>query len=105
MEYVYGALLLHSAGKEINEDGLQKVLSATGEDVDESRVKALVAALDGVDIEEAIEKAAPVAAAAPAASGGSESAAEEEAADDEEDEEDDEKAQEEASEGLGALFG
>ena len=53
MEYVYAALLLHKAGKEINESSVQAVLSAAGIAVNESRVKALVAALDGVNIEEA----------------------------------------------------
>ncbi len=65
MEYVYAALLLHKAGKEITEDAIGAIISAAGMDVDSVRVKALVAALDGVDIEEAISKtaiAAPVAA-------------------------------------------
>lgn len=43
MEYVYAALLLHKAGKEINESSVQAVLSAAGIAVNESRVKALVA--------------------------------------------------------------
>ena len=63
MEYVYAALHLHKAGKEIDESSVQAVLSAAGIAVNESRVKALVASLDGVDIEDAISKAAaaPVA--------------------------------------------
>ena len=66
MEYVYAAMLLHKAGKEITEHSVKKVLEAAGAKVDEARVKALVAALEGVNIEEAIKKAAiaPVAAAA-----------------------------------------
>jgi len=69
MEYVYAALLLHSAGKEITEDNVKAVLEAAGVKVDEARVKALVAALEGVNIDEAIQKAAiPMAvAAAPSA--------------------------------------
>ncbi|WP_297494542.1 50S ribosomal protein P1, partial [Thermococcus sp.] len=85
MEYVYAALLLHAAGKEINEENLKKVLEAAGVTPDEARIKALVAALEGVNIDEVIEKAAmPVAApvavaAAPApAEGGTEQAQEEE---------------------------
>ena len=54
MEYIYAALLLHKAGKEINESAVQAVISAAGIAVNESRVKALVAAIDGVDIEDAI---------------------------------------------------
>ena len=72
MEYIYSAMLLHKAGKEVTEDAVKAVLTAAGVAVDEARVKALVAALQGVNIEEAIQKAATVAAAsavAPAASG------------------------------------
>ena len=70
MEYIYAALLLHNAGKAVTEDAVTAVLQAAGIEVNEARVKALVAALEGVDIEEAISKAAfaaPAAAAAPAA--------------------------------------
>ena len=69
MEYVYGAMLLHSAGQEMNEANLKKVMTAGGVKVEDARVKALVASLDGVNIEDAIKTAAPVAAApaAPAA--------------------------------------
>jgi len=104
MEYVYAALLLHSAGKEINEENLRKVLEAAGVSPDEARLKALVAALDGVNIDEVIEKAAmpvaaPVAAAAPAP------AAEAKVEEEEEEEEEEEASEEEALAGLGALFG
>jgi large subunit ribosomal protein L12 len=112
MEYVYAALILNETDEEINEDNLTEVLEAAGVDVEESRVKALVAALEDVDIDEAIEQAA--AAPAPAAAGG---AAEAEAEEDEEAEAEDEaeaaeaedegeEEEEEASgEGLGDLFG
>jgi large subunit ribosomal protein L12 len=106
MEYVYAALLLHAAGKEITEENLRAVLEAAGVTPDEARIKALVAALEGVNIDEVIEKAAmPVAApvavaAAPAAEGGAAEAAQEE-----EEEEEEEASEEEALAGLGALFG
>jgi len=107
MEYIYTAMLLHKAGKEVTEDAVKSVLTAAGVSVDEARVKALVAALQGVNIEEAISKAAvaaaPVAAAAPAASG--EAAPAEEAKKEEKSKEDDKKAEESAAAGLGALFG
>jgi len=61
MEYVYAALILNETGEEINEDNVTGVLEAAGVDVEESRVKALVAALEDVDIEEAIETAAAAA--------------------------------------------
>ncbi|MDD1672637.1 MAG: 50S ribosomal protein P1, partial [Methanomicrobiales archaeon] len=71
MEYIYAALLLHHAKKEIKEADVKAVLTAAGIAVNDARIKALVAALEGVNIEEAISKsavAAPVAAvAAPAA--------------------------------------
>jgi len=104
MEYVYAAMLVHKAGKEINEDAISKVLQAAGVEVDTARVKALVAALDGVNIEEAIETAAaaPVAAAAAAPAAGGAPAAE---AKEEKKEEDNKKKEEEAAAGLGALFG
>jgi large subunit ribosomal protein L12 len=117
MEYVYAALILNESGEEINEDNLTGVLEAAGVDVEESRVKALVAALEDVDIEEAIETAAavPAGGAGGAAAGG---AAEEAEGDEEEAEEeaeaeggddeggDDEDEDDEASgEGLGELFG
>lgn len=101
MEYVYAAMLLHSAEKEIDDDGVAKVLGAAGVEVDDARVKALVASLAGVDIAEAMTQAvaAPAAAAAPAAGG--DSAAEEAPAEEEEEEEDDGAG----FEGLGSLFG
>ncbi len=97
MEYVYAAMLLHKVGKEINEENLGKVLKAAGVDVDDSRAKTLVAALQDVDIDEAV-KAAPVAAPAAAP-------AEEKKADKAPEKEEDEVSEEEAAEGLGALFG
>ncbi len=102
MEYVYSALLLHSAEKEINEENVAAILTAAGVEVDAGRVKALVAALDGADLNAAIENAtaAPVAVAA----GGAAPAAEAEAPAEEE-EEDDGVSEEEAAAGLGALFG
>ncbi|MAG18097.1 MAG: 50S ribosomal protein P1 [Candidatus Diapherotrites archaeon] len=100
MEYVYSAMLLHSAKKEITEDAVNKVLTATGVKVDDSRVKALVASLKDVNIEEAIEKAAVAApvAAAPAAEAGATETKKEEP-------KDEGKSEEEAAEGLGSLFG
>jgi large subunit ribosomal protein L12 len=105
MEYIYSAMLLHSAGKDITEGNIKKVLTAAGVDVDDARIKALTASLDGVDIEEAIKNAAtaPVAAA-PAASGDS-SSKEKKEEKKEEEEEEEEVSEEEAAEGLGALFG
>jgi large subunit ribosomal protein L12 len=100
MEYVYAAMLLHSAEKEIDDDAVSAVLKAAGVDVDAARVKALVASLGGVDIAEAMATAvAAPAAAAPVAAAASDDAAP--AAEEEEEEEDDGGG----FEGLGSLFG
>jgi large subunit ribosomal protein L12 len=102
MEYIYAALLLYKAGKDITEEAVTAVLQAAGVDVDDARAKALVAALDGVDIEEAMATAAVAAAPAAAAPAAAEVApAEEEAAEEEEDD----AAEESGMAGLGALFG
>ncbi|MEE6208725.1 50S ribosomal protein P1 [Salarchaeum sp. III] len=112
MEYVYAALILNESGEEINEDNLTSVLESAGVDVEESRVKALVAALEDVDIEDAIETAAAAPAAGGAAAGGSaeggaeeESEEEAEEAEAEEEEEAEEEDEEASGEGLGDLFG
>ena len=114
MEYVYAALILHETDEEISEDNLTGVLEAAGVDVEQSRVKALVAALEDVDVEEAIETAAAVPAAGGSSAGGSAEAADEaeEADADEADEaeeadaeEEDEDDDEDGGEGLGELFG
>ena len=105
MEYIYAALLLHKAGKEIKEENVKAVLTAAGIAVDDARVKALIAALDGINIEEAISKAAaaPVTvAAAPAAAAAGAPAA---AAAEEESPEEKKEEEESGMAGLGALFG
>ena len=101
MEYVYSAMLLHSVGKEITEDNVEKVLKAAGVKADPTRVKALTASLEGVDIEEAMSTAFSVpAAAAPEAA-----APEEEEKKEKKEEKKKEVSEEEAAAGLGALFG
>jgi large subunit ribosomal protein L12 len=117
MEYVYAALILNESGDEINEANLTNVLEAAGVDVEQSRVKALVAALEDVDIEEAVEEATAVPAAggsaggaggaAPADTGGDEDADDEEAEEEEAADEggDDDEDDGDAGEGLGELFG
>jgi large subunit ribosomal protein L12 len=105
MEYVYAAMLLHKAGKEINEANLTQVLTAAGAKADSIRVKALVASLAEVKIDEAI-KSAPTMMAAPAAPAAAAPSAEAKPKEDEKKKKEDEKQKEEAAlEGLGALFG
>jgi large subunit ribosomal protein L12 len=108
MEYVYAAMLLHKAGKEITEDALSGVLSAAGIAADPVRVKALVASLSEVNIDEAIKAAPTMMAATPTAAAAAAPAEETKAAppEDKKKKEEEEKAKEEAAlEGLGALFG
>lgn len=104
MEYVYAVMLLHKAGKQVDHDGVKKVLEAAGVHADEARIKALLAALEGVNIDEAVKKAAvaaPVAvAAAPAAGEGAKEKKQEKSHAQEE-----KKSEEAAAAGLGALFG
>jgi large subunit ribosomal protein L12 len=106
MEYVYAALLLHKLKQNITEDSVKNVVKAAGVTPDDVRVKALVAALGEVNIEEAL-KAAPVAVAAASApaAGGAAPAAPGEAPAKEEEEKKEEKKEEEALEGLSSLFG
>jgi large subunit ribosomal protein L12 len=107
MEYVYAAMLLHKAGKEINEQNLAQVLTSAGINADAVRVKALVASLAEVKIDEAI-KSAPTMMAAPAAAPATAALAAESKPkeEDKKKKETEEKQKEEAAlEGLGALFG
>ncbi|MCW4030239.1 MAG: 50S ribosomal protein P1 [Candidatus Bathyarchaeota archaeon] len=106
MENIYAAMLLHKAGKEINEDSVTKVLEAAGLTVDAVQVKALVASLSEVNIDEAIKAAPTMMAAAPVAAAAAESKPAAAPAEDKKKKAEDEKAKEEAAlEGLGALFG
>jgi len=98
MEYTYAALLLHKVGKDINEDNLKAVISATGAEVDEAKVKVMVASLNGVDIADKLANAS--IAAAPAASGSAPAAAAEEPK-----EEKKEEPKVESAAGLASLFG
>jgi large subunit ribosomal protein L12 len=94
MQNIYAALLLHSAGKEINAEHIKKIVEAAGGTSDESSIKSLIASLHGVDIAKALEeaKSAPVAvAAAPAA--------------EKKEEKKEEPKPELAAEGLASLFG
>ena len=96
MEYVYAALMLHKLKKEITEENVTSIVKASGAELNEAKVKSLVASLADVDIEDAI-KAAPVAAAPAAAGEGKKEEKKDEAAAG--------KSEEAAMEGLSSLFG
>jgi large subunit ribosomal protein L12 len=104
VEYVYAAMLLHKSGQKVDEKGVTKVLEASGAKPDSARVKALVAALSGVNIEEAIKKA-PAMAAAPAPTGAAQAPAAGAKKEEKKSAEDEKKTEEEAASGLAALFG
>jgi|SRR3989344_2089893 len=101
MEYVYAAMLLHAAKKEISEKAVHDIVHAAGISPDAGKIKALVASLKDLNIDEAIKTASvsPVMAAPAAAtpSHGQKEAKHEE--------EDKAKSEEAAAEGLSALFG
>ena len=98
MEYVYAALLLHKLGKPVDEEGMNKILSATGAEIDESKVKSLVASLKDVDIEAELANAVVASAAAPAGSAEGEAKAEEAP-------KEEKKSEEASAAGLSSLFG
>jgi len=97
MEYLYAALLLHALGKKVDEAGLTNVLKAAEANVDEARIKVLVSALEGINIDEALKAAAtfPAAPVTPPAPAPAAAPAEKK----------EEKKEEEALAGLAALFG
>jgi len=96
MEYVYAALLLHKLGKEVSEDSIKSVVAATGESIDDSKVKSLVASLKDVNIASELENASLVSAAPASSAPKAEAKAEEKPK---------EEKKEAAAEGLSALFG
>lgn len=95
-------MLLNKAGKDVNEANISAVLKAAGVEADAAKVKSLVAALDGVNIEELIASSSVAVAAAPAAASGGADAGAAEAPKAEEKKEEAPAA--DASAGLGALF-
>ena len=101
MEYVYTAMLIHKAGGKIDEATVTKVLESAGVKPDTARVKALVAAFDGVDVEKVIKDASIMQAVAPAA----EAKADEKKEAKPDAKKEESKNQEQAAAGLGSLFG
>ncbi len=98
MEYMYACMLLHKLGKGINEGNIKKVLEAAGAHVNDAKIKAVVAALEGVDIDKTIKEASVPMAAAPVAEA-------KEHKKEEKPKEDEKKNEEQAAAGLSSLFG
>ena len=113
MEYIYAALLLHNSGKEVTEDGMTAIMKAAGVEAEVGRVKALISALNDVDIDEAMAQAQPayapaapaMPAQAPAAASAPEAGEAEKKEKKEKTAEEEEKAEETGMEGLSSLFG
>ena len=97
MEYVYAALLLHKLGQDVNVENVGKVVAATGVDVDDTKVKSLIASLKDVDIEKELENASLVTASA--------ASSDDSAKEEKKEEKPKEEKKEAAAAGLGALFG
>jgi large subunit ribosomal protein L12 len=101
MEYIYAALLLDAAGKEISEKNIEEVVKAAGMSPDQAMAKSVATSLKGVNIKDVIKNAQTVqvasapAAAAPADKKG---AKKEEAAEEK-------VSEEQAAGGLASLFG
>ena len=101
MEYLYAAMLLHKAGKPIDENNIKKVLKAAEIEIDPARVKVIVGTLSEIDIEEAIKTAPSIMPPTVTTTPSTES----DTPKVEDKDEKEEEKEEEALEGLGALFG
>ena len=99
MENLHAALVLHSSGKEITEKGIEAILKAAGVKPDDSKIKALVATLAEINIEEAIKGASLMSTAAPTTSTPTETKKDDKGAATEEKEEEGDDL------GLSSLFG
>ncbi len=101
MEYVYAALLLHEAKKEITEENIKKILEAAGIVPDEAKVKSLVESLKNINIDEVLKSATLQPVQVVQTQIPQETKKEEE----KKKEEEEKKREEEAVAGLSALFG
>ena len=102
MEYVYAALLLDAAGKEVNEKNILEVVKAAGLSPNEAQAKAVAASLKGVNIKDVIKNAQTMQVAAPAAAAPSAKEGEGKKAKEPKEEQ---KSEAEAASGLASLFG
>jgi large subunit ribosomal protein L12 len=110
MEYIYAVLLLHSARKDITEDNIRKVLEAAGIAVDDIRLKALVAAIKEINIDDVLKSsfAMPVTPTIAPVSAPAQQQQQQAAPKAEEKKEEEKKegiSEEQLAEGLAALFG
>jgi large subunit ribosomal protein L12 len=98
MEYIYAALLLDAAGKDISEKSLADVIKAAGMAPDEAMAKSVATSLKDVNIKDVIKNAQNVQVAAPAAPASKQDAAKKEPVEEK-------VSEEQAAGGLASLFG
>jgi large subunit ribosomal protein L12 len=99
LEYIYAVWLLHEAKKEINADNIKKVLTSVGIEPNDAMINAVLASLQGVDLDKIKEESlslAPVQTAPQQVEQKKEEKQEKKA---------EEKKEEQALEGLSSLFG
>ncbi len=98
--YLHAALTIHEAGGKVDEETVKRVVKDAGGSPDDGKVRALVAALKDVNIEQVIKEAVTMPAAPATGAVEAKPAEKKEAK-----KEDDKKSEEAAAAGLGALFG
>ena len=99
LEYIYAVWLLHEAKKEINADNIKKVLTSTGIEPNDAMINAVLASLQGVDLDKIKEESlsfAPVQAAPQQV---------EQKKEEKQEKKVEEKKEEQSLEGLSSLFG
>jgi large subunit ribosomal protein L12 len=105
MEYLHAALVLHSTGKDVSEKGIGAIIKAAGGKPDEAKIKALVATLSSIDIEEAIKGASFMTAVASGSTKTDDSTTREQIMGSKDEEEEAEEEEEGDDLGLASLFG
>ena len=100
MEYIYAALLLDAAGKEISEGNLETVLKSAGFEPNDAMAKSVAKSLKEVSIKDVIKNAQSMQAA-PAPQAAQAAKPEEK----KKEEKEEKVSEEEAAGGLASLFG
>jgi len=104
MEYVYAALLLDEAGKEVSEHNLLEVVKAAGFAPNEAKAKAMIESLKGVNIKDIIKNAQSMQVQAASQAQAAASASAQKLAE-KKPKVEEKKTEEEAAGGLAGLFG
>lgn len=105
MEYIYTVLLLHELKKDINEENIKKVVSSVGVEPDDVRVKAVVAAMSEVNIDEVLKSGLAPMMAQPVPQPPPAPAEEKKPEEKKAEKKEEKKAEEETLAGLSSLFG